>query len=175
MGRLMDKIRGKPYERYEQPPVDNIPYYSPVPSETRPEYYEEIPEEYLQRGIPEQYYQPEYIEEDVDIKEAPMSIIKDIKNDPSPKGTYPTVIGGIPADLHVLEDYVIRSSPYALKTILRYHHARDVEEMKGYGRSRMNIDSKTIILILLAVGMAVLGIFVIMFLPNILRMFQGGI
>ena len=48
--------------------------------------------------------------------------------------------------------------------------------MKGYSRrSSFKMNGKTIILILLAVGMAVLGIIMMVFMPQIMEMFQGGI
>jgi len=177
VGRLIDRIKGRNYDSNISP--EELQYYQAQQGYVQPEdgYYEEQQPQYVQEPqyVQQQRRYYEEPEEDIEVKETPMTIMKDIKKDPSPKGTYPTVIGGMPVDLHILEDYVIRSSPYALKTILRYHHARDVEEMKGYGRSKMNINGKTIMLIILAVGMALLGIFVIMFLPNILKMFQGGI
>lgn len=107
----------------------------------------------------------------------PMAILDEIKKAPSPKGTYPILVGGRPIDLHMLEDYVIRTSPYSLKTIMRYHNARTIEEIKGYakGFGGKGINGRTILLIMLAIGMAVIGIIVIIFMPQIMAFFQGGI
>lgn len=159
MGRLFEKVKGRPREYEEYPP--------------EPEYQsEEIPQEYYEEYRRQQGYVPA---EKEPIDDTPLGILKDIEKSPSPKGTFPTVIGGIPVDLHSLEDYVIKISPFGLKTILRYHHARDIEEMKGYGRrGSMNINSKTILLILAAVGMAVMGLIMIMYMPQIMEMFSGG-
>ena len=107
---------------------------------------------------------------------SPLSIIKEIKENPSQKGTFKTMIGGVPVDLHVLEDYIVRTSPFALKTVMRYHNARNMEEIKNYSRGpNLKMNSKTIIWIILAIGMAMLGIFMMMFMPQIMEMFQGGI
>lgn len=107
--------------------------------------------------------------------DSPLSILDKIKNKPSSKGTFPISIGGRPVDLHVLEDYITKISPFALKTILRYHNAKTIEEMKGYSKGHsLKISGSTIMLILLAVGMGILGIIVMIFMPEIMSMFQGG-
>jgi len=107
---------------------------------------------------------------------SPLSIVKEIKENPSQKGTFETVIGGVPVDLHILEDYLVRTSPFALKTVMRYHNARNMEEIKNYSRGpNLKMNSKVIIWIILAVGMAMLGIFMMMFMPQIMQMFQGGL
>jgi len=104
----------------------------------------------------------------------PLSILDEIKASPSPKGTFPMVIGGRPLDLHVLEDYITKISPFALKTILRYHNARTIEELKGYSRGgSLKLNSGTIILILLAIGLAVGGVIMLMYMPQIMEMFKG--
>jgi len=163
MGRLLDKM-GMSQQKEEE---DELPYFSSA---------EEEYEGYEDGGYKQNPYPsipPNYRQEE---EYSPLSIIEEIKKDPTPKGECEIVISGVPVDVHALEDYVVRISPYALKTILRYHHARDVEEMKGYSRrSSFKMNGKTIILILLAVGMAMLGIIMMVFMPQIMEMFQGGI
>jgi len=115
-------------------------------------------------------------EDDESVDKSPLAIVKEIKENPSQKGTFKTFIGGVPVDLHILEDYLVRTSPFALKTVMRYHNARNMEEIKNYSRGpNIKMNSKTIILIIMCIGIALLGIFMIMFMPKILQMFQGGI
>lgn len=120
--------------------------------------------------------QPQYNDEDDIDKESPLSILDEIKQKPTPKGTFTQRIGGRPVDLHVLEDYITKISPFALKTLLRYHNAKTMEEIKSYSQgTKLNINGGTIILILAAVGMAILGLVMVFFMPDIMNMFKSGI
>jgi hypothetical protein len=143
------------------------PYQVPIPPPPSPQQVQDY-QDYTkrQREVEEERFQNN-----------PMAILDEIKKAPSPKGTHPIIIGGRPIDLHMLEDYVIRTSPYSLKTIMRYHNARTIEEIKGYakGFGGKGINGRTILLIMLAIGMAVIGIMVIFFMPQIMEFFQGGI
>ena len=52
----------------------------------------------------------------------------------------------------------------------------DLEEIKNYSRGpNIKMNSKTLILIIMLIGVAMLGLFMIMFLPDILQMFSGGL
>lgn len=138
-----------------------------------------MPRQGGQQGV--DYQLPQQVqnsyEEGERIEEGPLAILEDIKNQPSPKGTYPVMIGGRPLDLHALEEYVVKISPQSLTTLLRYRNARTIEEIKGYGKgfSGVKMKGSTIILLLAAVGMGILGIILMLFLPEIMAMFQGGI
>jgi len=156
LGRLKKRFQSD----YDEIYAEELPYYEPVPEQQ----YQQPQEE---------YYQPE--EQPMDT--SPLSILEEIQKIPSPKGTFPLLIGGKPVDLHAIEDYVVRISPFNIKTILRYHNARTIEEVKGYGRfgGSLKVNSKTILIILFAVGMAVLGILFIFFMPQIMQSFQAGI
>lgn len=163
MGRLLDKVNPNLQQQEDD---EDTPYF---PSEEEYEGYEK-----QQRPVPYPSIPPNMYKQQTE-HHSPLSILEEIKKDSTPKGECETIISGVPVDIHALEDYVVRISPYALKTILRYHHARDIEEMKGYSkRSSFKIDGKTIILIAAAIGMAVLGLIVMMFMPQIMEMFQGG-
>ena len=137
----------------------------------------------------EQYFQDEQVQQQVrqrrpipkeDDEEtrddrSPLSIVKEIKENPSQKGTFATVIGGVPVDLHILEEYLVRTSPFALKTVMRYHNARNMEEIKNYSRGpNLKVNSKFWILIIVAVAIIFLGLFLILFFPKIMASFQGG-
>jgi len=151
------------------------------------EYYyedEELPEQYQQQPQPQPQtyhkrpikheYEEEIEEEEIDT--SPLGIVNEIRKEPSERGLYKTIIGGVPVDLHVLEDYLVRTSPYGLKTVMRYHNARNMEEIKNYSRGpNLKMNSKTMILIILAILMLVLGLFVIFFLPKIMGTFQQGV
>lgn len=154
---------------------DRWKYKQPLYMPENPEPPEPIePDIYQQSKQPKEPSQDQY--EDVPSKDtSPLAVLDEIKRSPSPKGAYPTLIGGRPIDLHDLEDYLLKISPYALKTILRYHNARTIEEIKGYakglGGSKFNF--RFILLILLAVGMAVIGILVLLYMPQIMAFFKG--
>lgn len=142
------------------------PFY---PEEQEPQYYQPEPEPEEESTLPPK------IQGSLN-KATPLSILDEIKNKRIPKGTAPVLIQGIPVDLHSLEDYIISISPYNIKTLMRYNNARILEEIKGYSKfGTGKINSKMLILIMLAAGMAVLGIIMIMFMPQIMAMFQGGI
>lgn len=122
-------------------------------------------------------YEDEYYddEEEEDEDQSPLSIVREVQKHPAPKGTHETIIGGVPVDLHILEDYLVKTSPFALKTVMRYHNARNMEEIKNYSSGgKVKFNSKMLIGILLAVGVAVLGIVMIFFMPQIMATFQGG-
>ena len=135
----------------------------------------------------EEYYQEEYPSQQTQIMRqrpneeeerdnSPLSIVKEIKENPSQKGTFETLIGGIPVDLHILEDYLVRTSPFALKTVMRYHNARNMEEIKNYSRGpNLKVNSKMWVMVILLIGVVCLGVFMIMFMPQIMAMFQGGV
>ena len=145
---------------------DFISEDEPAYPQEEDEYYEEY------RPQPQQISYPPQPQE---VDNTPLAIAKEVQMNPSPKGVLPTVIGGVPVDLHILEEYLVKVSPYALKTIIRYHNARTIEEIKNYGKSSgFKINSKTIILIVLCIGMAILGILMITVLPDIMNMFAGG-
>jgi len=181
MVSLRDRFRrnrGEEPEEYYEPEYypEEVP---PAGYYQEPQYQEQIPEgyqQYQQQTEPEQAYLPPKIQGSSD-NASPLSILDEIKNKRLPKGTAPVIIQGVPVDLHILEDYIISISPYNIKTLMRYNNARILEEIKGYSKFGigMKVNSKAIILILLAVGMAVLGIIFIMFMPQIMQMLQGGI
>ena len=187
MGRLRKRIdkehmfsnQEKQKTEDEQQQVDeNLPYFQPESEDYGEEVYPEYPPQQQVAPPPQPQYVPQYRErpQRQNDGESPLSILDEIKSRPAPKGSAPVMIGGRPVDLHDLEEYVIKISPYSLKTILRYHNARTIEELKSYSRMpSMKMNSKTLILIMVAVGMAILGFVFVFFMPEILAMFQGGI
>ena len=153
------------------------------------EYYEQnppMPQQQYQEPYPEQYIDPrriqapppDYIQqaEQQAQEQSPLSILDEIQDTPSEKGTHQVLIGGRPIDLHVLEDYVVKISPYSLKTILRYHNARTIEEMKGYSKGvGLKIKGSTILIIMLAMGLAIIGIMMMTMFPQLMQGFAGGV
>jgi len=185
LGRLKRKLdrglfdnqqeREETYSDEHQQVEENLPYFQPESSGYGEEAYPEYPPQQQVASPPQpprQYQeQSQYMEGD-----SPLSILDEIKANPSPKGSVPVIIGGRPIDLHDLEEYVIKISPYSLKTILRYHNARTIEELKSYSRMpSVKMNSKTLILIMVAVGMAILGFVFVFYMPEIMAMFQGGV
>lgn len=165
------------YEQEEQYPEHQQPQPRPFTDPYKEIVQRQHHQQPLQEEQEEQYPQhDEYGYYPHQEQEGPLSILDDIKNHPSPKGTFPVMIGGRPVDLHALEDYVVKISPHALSTLLRYRNARTIEEIKGYGKfgAGMKLKAGTLLLLLLAIGGGVLGIIMIMFLPEIMAFFQGG-
>lgn len=157
------------------PPPPSSPYDVPY-EQPPPPYQQPVPPPYEQpSGLPPQYYSTTYAKEQYDYQN-PLAILDEIKKRPTPKGAKAIMIGGRPLDLHILEDYVVKVSPYHLRTILRYHNARTIEEIKNYSQrfGGKGMKMSTIILILLVIGMGVLGVVLMLFLPDIMAMFQGG-
>ena len=105
----------------------------------------------------------------------PLALLKEVKKLPSKKGTYGMVLGGRPVDLHSIEDYVARISPYAIKTLMRYDHAKNIEEIKNYAKGpNLKMKGGTLMLIIFIIMMLVGGLIMIFFLPDIMQTFAGG-
>jgi len=105
----------------------------------------------------------------------PVSIAKNVENHPTPPGVCEIIIGGRPIDLHMFEDYLVwKVSPYQLRTLLRYHNARTIEEIKNYSlRPTLKLKSGTLMLVIVAILMLVGGLAIFMFMPEITAMLQG--
>ena len=159
--------------------VDEEKYYQSEGGDRNPQEYDEG-QYYEDEPYDEEYYEEEYDDRRLERKEidsrAPLAILDEIEDRPSYKGTFKTIVQGKPVDLHSLENYVLKISPYVMRTLLRYRTIRTMEEARNVaGRKPVKFDSKMLILLLLAVGMGILGIIVIVFLPDIMNMFKGGI
>jgi hypothetical protein len=78
----------------------------------------------------------------------------------------------------MLEDFLVwRVSPLEIKTILRYGHAKTIEDLRAYltGAERARGGAgKWIMLIIIAIICMVGGIIFIMFGPKLLSGFMGG-
>ena len=171
MGRLRDKFNRKYYtpqepEEVEPEGVYDSEQYQPTEEELR-QYHKQQVQQKQKKVEP----QPK------GLRRTPLSILDEIKDNPTPKGTFPVVIQGIPVDLHALEDYMLKISPYDMKTLQRFEKARLIEDIKNYGRfgTSAKLNMRTIFIILVAIGMAVLGIVFIMFMPKTLAFFQQGV
>ena len=130
----------------------------------------DVQEQYEEQQTTEHFSQSSPKEDNT----SPLAILEEIKNWPAPKGAYPTIIGGRPVDLHELEDYLLKISPHNIKTVMRYHNARVIEEMRRYaGTKGKKFDMKTLMLIMLAAGMGILGIILLLYWPQILAGMKG--
>lgn len=125
---------------------------------------------------------PKYIDDEYGESRSPAKLAGEIERDPSPKGSLEVMIGGRPIDLHQLEDYLVwKTSPYVIKTLMRYHNAKTVEEVKGYALPRFGLSGRkggggggrTLLLILGLAGVAIVGFLILMFMPQILDFFKG--
>jgi len=130
----------------------------------------------LPQQLPQQYDESYEYSEHGDTKN-PNLVASEIENKPAPKGMMWMNIGGRPIDLHELEDYLVwKTSPFVMKTLMRYHNAKTMEDIKNYSRGRTsNVNSRFFIMLLLCIGIAVLGIVMIFFMPQIMEFFKGGI
>ena len=105
------------------------------------------------------------------------ALAAEIESYPSKEGALKKTFYGRPLDLHMLEDYLVwRTSPLAIKTILRYGHAKTLEDMRGYIGTveRAKGNPKTMIMIILAAILMVGGIIFLMYGPQLLGMLSGG-
>jgi len=140
--------------------------------------YEEYLRQQQQQHQPQPKEEPEEDEDDEyeSYKDIPIKKAIDIKRTPTPKGYFPTVISGIPVDLHALEEYIVKTSPFSIKTLLRYDSARNIEEIKNYSTrttGKKKADAKFFLLLMLAVCLLVGGVVVIFFMPELIAMFKG--
>lgn len=153
-------------QQYPQPQyIEEEQHYEPQPQQPYP--YPPKPR------TPHEAYLRKLAEEEHEKKdESPLSIYDEIKAKPIPKGHLPVMIGGRPLDLHALEDYVVKISPFSLKTVLRYHNARTIEEIKGYSKgTNIKLNAGMIIFIIFAIGLAIVGIIIVFYLPELMAMF----
>ena len=125
------KIRG----RYTLPQNETL--YEQEQQTMSPEeiaYYQQQEEILRQKALEGQRRLQEEEEEDDEIsyRDVPVQRAIEIKRKPTPKGYFETVIGGIPVDLHALEDYLVTTSPFAIKTLMRYNNAEMIEDIKNY-------------------------------------------
>jgi len=116
-------------------------------------------------------------ETEMSYEDVPIQVARDIKKKPTPKGYFRTVISGIPVDLHSLEDYIVKTSPFAIKTIMRFDNARNIEEIKQYstkstGKKKLGIGF--FILIMFLVIMVIVGILLMMKGPELIEFFKFG-
>ena len=84
----------------------------------------------------------------------------------------PELIGGKPIDFHYMKDYLLNISPYQIKTAMRLHNIRGIEEIRRYTKPADKLSGiwKIILIIIIAIG---IGIFIIFFLPGMLQGMQG--
>jgi len=178
------------YDNYDIPNQNQLSEERPIDPNLRDVgrgYVDEVvPNQQYQQQVPlppspmeMQEYQRKKFQDEINEQQKyhnPLAILDEIKRNPSPKGTHPIMIGGRPLDLHALENYVVKVSPYHLRTILRYHNARTIEEVKNYSQrfGVAKLKGSTLLVILLAVGMGILGIVMMFFLPDIIATFSGG-
>lgn len=162
--------------------------YNPYVQEIQGQMQQPPPEEYEDERYepPQQYHtqkqsirkQPqEQYDEDYGFGDTrnPVAIAKSVEMNPTPPGICEIMIGGRPIDLHAFEDYLVwKVSPYQLRTLLRYHNVRTIEEVKNYSlRPSLKMKSGTLILIVLAILFLIGGLAVFMFMPQITEMFKG--
>ena len=116
-------------------------------------------------------------EDDYGDTRSPVKLATEIERDSTPKGAFEIMIGGRPIDLHQLENYMVwKTSPYVIKTLMRYNNAKTLEEVKNYSSRRRgggSLNLKSLMLILLCVGMAIAGVVMVMFMPQIMAFFKG--
>jgi len=105
----------------------------------------------------------------------PTALAKQIEQNPTPHGIGRLLIGGRPIDLHMFEDYMVwKISPYQLRTVLRYRNARVMEEIKNYSSVPVvKLKFGSIMLIIIAIVMGVVGFLVVTSMPQVMEMFKG--
>lgn len=177
-----EEIDNAQYQQQESPQYQEQQEMSPEEYASLQEYYRNLQQQRMQlqaqkrQQIPQQYDESYEYNEHGDTKN-PNLIAAEIENKPAPKGTMWMNIGGRPIDLHELEDYLVwKTSPFVMKTLMRYHNAKTMEDIKNYSRGRTSgINSRFFIMLLLCIGVALLGLVMIFFMPQIMEFFKGGI
>jgi len=155
------------YEDAVQPPPHTFT------GEAQTDEFQQIPQQIPQQMIP---YQKIIIKDEYGETKSPVKLAIEIEKKPTPKGVLELKIGGRPIDLHQIEDYMVwKINPYNMKTLMRYHNAKTMEEIKSYSRRRSGggMPLRTIMLIMLMIGMSVVGLIMVMFMPQIMQFFRG--
>jgi len=139
-------------------------------------YFEPDEEQQTYQQLPQQYRRPQGIIQKVKhtfknfgFSKNSYQMATDIENNPSPEGALRVSFSGRPLDLHMLEDYLVwKTSPLEIKTILRYGHAKAVEDFRGLftAGQRAKGNPKMLIMIVLAIILMIGGIFFLMYGPN---------
>ena len=163
------------FDRLKDIKQNNEEYYSE--EEYSPEeYYEEPQQQYQQQ--PQQPQEVQYYDNTGfgDSRDS-TAFAKEIERFPTPKGLIEERIAGRPIDLHMFEDYMVwKISPFQLRTVLRYRNARVMEEIKNYSSvPTVKFKGGTLLLIILFVFMLVIGILIMMYMPQLTEMFKGFI
>jgi len=151
MGRLENKVKSD---------KKIVPYFQQVPEDE-----EEIQEEYYRRkqGMVKRF-------RDFGFTKDSHAMATEIENRPTPEGKLRMTFAGRPVDLHMLEDYLVwRTSPLAIKTILRYGHAKTMEDVRGYlgTAERARGNPKAMVMIVLAVILLIGGIMFLLYGPQL--------
>ena len=182
LGRLRE--RNKRYSRAGEKDLYEDIDQQPSPEETQMDDFSHGPQQFPQTQMrdfqpePRQFqYQKKFIKDDYGDSRSPVKLASEIEKRPTPKGVLEVTIGGRPIDLHALEDYMVwKINPYNMKTLMRYHNAKTMEEIKSYSRRGSGgggMPFRTIMLIMLLIGMSVVGIIMVMFMPQIMQFFRG--
>jgi len=185
MSRLLDrlskvkKLPNSQYDSNEYPSNYDLNAQAQNP-EYQEQYQEQPPQQYQQEyQQPQQPMQPlaqEYdriqakaLEYDKEIsaieKTNPHTLFREVVTNPMPKGVYPMTIMGRPVDFRMLESYLVyKISPKSITTLMRFNHAKTLEEVKGYSKRPPMRAGKGFTIILLLVGaviMLLLGFFIL--------------
>ena len=143
-----------------------------------PQQYQNEQQQEERQPVPREYYSQKQKEDDsygFGDSRSPLNIAKSVERNPTPPGICNIMIGGRPIDLHTFEDYMVwKVSPYQLRTLLRYHNARTIEEIKNYSlRPSLKVKSGTFVIIIIFILMIIGAIAVFMFSPQLTEMFKG--
>lgn len=103
-----------------------------------------------------------------------LGLIDDIKKNPIPGDIAEEIIGGIPINWHELESFVVSISPSKFVTLLKLQKQMIKDYGMRFSGQRRPTNFKFLFILILAISLAGAGIFVMMYLPQILAMFQMG-
>jgi len=102
-------------------------------------------------------------------------IIHDIQDRRVKKGDAEIKVGGRPIDWHDLEDFVLAVSPYKFVNILKLKEdATRADVMRWRRDKEPKVNTRILIWIIVAIGVMILGVILLMFMPQIIAMFSGG-
>jgi len=148
----------------------------PLPDEHFKQYEKEIYREQI-TPEPEIPIQEEDEDNEMSYEDVPIQLARDVKKSPTPKGYFRTIVSGIPVDLHSLEDYIVKTSPFAIKTLMRFDNARVIEEIKQYstkttGKKKLGIGFFLLIMFLIII--VIVGILLMLKGPELIEFFKFG-
>lgn len=122
--------------------------------------------------------QPQDIMQDIVRNETKgtLGIIEDIKKSPVPSGyCEEVIIGGPPIDFHDLETFVVSISPTKFVNLLKLQRQTITDFGNRYSGQKKPVNFKFLFIFVIAIILMVLGVLVMLYMPQLMQIFQMGV